>query len=236
MKKILFLAIVFFTIQMVSAQDTTNVSDNTVYNTAGIEVKPEFPGGYEEFYKFIGANYNTPTSKDFPGGKVYVSFVIEKDGSLTDIRILRDIGYGTGKEAIRVLELCPKWLPGEQNGKKVRCTFSLPIVLQGYINDISEVDVKPEYPGGIEEFYKFVQQNYSAPTQKGLNGQIIIEFVIESDGSIGNISILKDIGYDTGKEAVKVIKKSKKWIPAQKDGKYVRVLYKIPITIFAVNH
>jgi periplasmic protein TonB len=63
-------------------------------------------------------------------GKVYVTFVVEKDGSLTDIKVLRDIGYGTGKEAIRVLSKCPKWMPGEQNGKKVRVLYSLPITIQ----------------------------------------------------------------------------------------------------------
>lgn len=113
----------------VSSQDTINDSDDTVYNTAGIEVKPEFPGGVDEFYKFIGKNYNTPKSAGLKG-KIYVTFVIEKDGSLTDIKVLRDIGYGTGKEAIRVLKLSPKWLPGEQGGKKVRCTYSLPISIE----------------------------------------------------------------------------------------------------------
>jgi hypothetical protein len=109
-----------------SAQDTTNVSNDIVYNTAGIDVKPEFSGGMDAFYQFIGNNYKTPKVEKL-AGKVYVTFVIEKDGSLTGIKVLRDIGYGTGKEAIRVLELSPKWLPGEQNGQKVRCAFSLPI-------------------------------------------------------------------------------------------------------------
>ncbi len=103
--------------------------DNTVYNVAGIEVKPDFPGGLEKFYGFIGKNYQTPEEEGLKG-KVYVTFVVEKDGSLTDIKVIRDIGYGTGKEAIRVLNKCPKWTPGEQNGKKVRCTFSLPISIQ----------------------------------------------------------------------------------------------------------
>jgi hypothetical protein len=109
-----------------SVQDPTNVSDNTVYNTAGIDVKPEFPGGMDAFYQFIGKNYNCPKVERL-AGKVYVTFVIEKDGSIDEIKVLRDIGYGTGKEAIRVLELCPKWTPGEQNGKKVRCLYSIPI-------------------------------------------------------------------------------------------------------------
>jgi protein TonB len=129
MKKIIIIAIVFFSIQIAAAQEPTNGSDNTVYNTAGIDVKPEYPGGYEEFYKFIAKNYKTPNVAGLKG-KVYVTFVIEKDGSITGIKILRDIGYGTGKEAIRVLELCPKWAAGEQNGQKVRCTFSLPIAIQ----------------------------------------------------------------------------------------------------------
>jgi protein TonB len=103
--------------------------DNQIYNTAGIEVKPDFPGGINKFYKYVGDNYQTP-EEDGLNGKVYVTFVVEKDGSLTDIKVIRDIGYGTGKEAIRVLKKSPRWSPGEQNGKKVRVLYSLPITIQ----------------------------------------------------------------------------------------------------------
>ncbi|RTY92515.1 energy transducer TonB [Flavobacterium sp. GT3R68] len=103
--------------------------DNNIYNTAGIEVKPAFPGGIDKFYKFVGNNYRTPEEEGLKG-KVYVTFVVEKDGSLTDIKVIRDIGFGTGKEAIRVLKSSPKWVPGEQNGKKVRVLYSLPITIQ----------------------------------------------------------------------------------------------------------
>lgn len=102
--------------------------ENTIYNSAGIEVKPEFPGGIRNFYAFVGKNYKMPDELGLEG-KVYVTFVVEKDGSLTDIKVLRDIGFGTGKEAVRVLHFSPKWNPGEQNGEKVRCTYSLPISL-----------------------------------------------------------------------------------------------------------
>lgn len=103
--------------------------DNNIYNTAGIEVKPDFPGGMDKFYKFVGKNFQVPEEEGLKG-KVFVTFVVEKDGSLTDIKVLRDIGYGTGKEAIRVLKSCPRWNPGEQNGKKVRVLYSLPISIQ----------------------------------------------------------------------------------------------------------
>ncbi len=126
MKKILFLAIVFFAIHVVSAQDATSVATEKVYNTAGVELKPEFPGGIGEFYKFFGKNYNTPNVRGL-AGKVYITFVVDSDGSIVDIQVFRDIGYGTGDEAIRVLKKSPKWIPAEQDGKKVRCQFSLPI-------------------------------------------------------------------------------------------------------------
>ena len=105
--------------------------DNTIYTAAGIEVKADFPGGVDKFRNFIARNFAMPEDDDFPGGKVFVSFVVEKDGSLTDIKVIRDAGYGTGKEAIRVIKSSNvKWNPGEQNGRKVRMFFTLPISLQ----------------------------------------------------------------------------------------------------------
>lgn len=103
--------------------------DNNIYNSAGIEVKPEFPGGISKFYAFVSNNYQSP--EEDVKGRVIVSFVVEKDGSLTDIKVLKDIGYGTGPEAIRVLKRSPRWTPAEQNGKKVRCSYQLPINIVG---------------------------------------------------------------------------------------------------------
>ncbi len=81
-----------------------------------------------EFYKFVAKNYQTPLGKNL-SGKIYVSIVIEKDGSLADLKVLRDIGYGAGKEAIRVLLLSPKWVPGELNFKKVRSSYIISIAI-----------------------------------------------------------------------------------------------------------
>ena len=101
--------------------------DNSVYNLAGIELKPDFPGGMAKFYSYIGKNYTAP--EDCGGGKVFMSFVVEKDGSLTDLKFSREPCPGAGKEGLRVLKSCPKWNPGEQNGKKVRVLYSLPITI-----------------------------------------------------------------------------------------------------------
>lgn len=102
---------------------------------------------------------------------------------------------------------------------------------QDSIYDFKNVDVKPEYPGGTKAFYTFIAKNFKTPEQEGLNGKIITTFVIEIDGSISNVKVLQDIGYDSGKETIEVLNKSGKWIPAQKEGKPVRTRFQFPITI-----
>ncbi|PBJ13090.1 M56 family metallopeptidase [Flavobacterium sp. ACN6] len=120
--------------------------------------------------------------------------------------------------------------------------FSTETVAQEVIkNDdfkkLTEVSVKPDYPGGIVEFYKFVGQNYKLPAEvskQKLNGKVYLQFMIEEDGSLTNIEILRDkLGYGAGEEAVRVLKLSPKWIPASDQGKPVRVMYSLPITIQA---
>lgn len=107
-------------------------AEGTIYKTADLTENPSYPGGIEQFYKFIGQNYKMPvTPADVKlKGKVYITFVIEKDGALSDLKLLRDIGYGTGDEAIRVLKLCPNWIPGKVNGEPVATMYSLPIIVQ----------------------------------------------------------------------------------------------------------
>ena len=101
------------------------VEDNTIYNA--VEVKPDFPGGINKFYAYFMKNFKGPDEE--LSGKIQVTFVVEKDGSVTDIKVLRDLGYGTGKEAKRVLENSPRWKPGIQNGRPVRVQYNLPISL-----------------------------------------------------------------------------------------------------------
>lgn len=104
-------------------------TNDVLFTTAGVTEKPNFPGGMEKFYQFVGQNYQAPT--DFKGnGKIYIMFVIEKDGSITNTNILRDVGFGTGEEAIRVIKLSPKWIPAKKDGVPVRVQYSLPITLQ----------------------------------------------------------------------------------------------------------
>lgn len=103
----------------------------TINNTAELDKLPEFPGGINKFYTYVGNNFEKPEIEGMSTIKVYVSFVIEKDGTMTDIQVKRDPGYGLGKEAIRVLKsLKTKWSPGMIGSKPVRTSYNLPISVQ----------------------------------------------------------------------------------------------------------
>ena len=129
MKNFLILAVVIFSFQFVDAQEQILQPLDTIYNYKDVEVKPEFRGGVRDFYQFIAKNYIMPNVKKLRC-KVYVTFVIEKDGSIEEVKILRYLGYGTGEEAIKVLKKSPKWIPAQLKGEKVRSRFNLPISLQ----------------------------------------------------------------------------------------------------------
>ncbi|RBN50219.1 energy transducer TonB [Flavobacterium psychrolimnae] len=106
-------------------------SGNTIVNSLSLDKLPEFPGGINKFYSYVGNNFEKQEIDGSGSIRVYVSFVIERDGSMTDIQVKKDPGYGLGKEAVRVLKsLKTKWSPGMIAGKPVRTAYNLPINVQ----------------------------------------------------------------------------------------------------------
>ncbi len=103
------------------------VDDNKVYDFVSIEKQPEYPGGIAKFYKYLGGAIKYPpmAQENNVQGKVFLSFVVEKDGKLTDIQVTRGLGSGTDEEAVRVLKASPRWNPGIQNGKPVRVKYNI---------------------------------------------------------------------------------------------------------------
>jgi protein TonB len=101
--------------------------DKEVYKV--VEKLPSYAGGDEARNKFLVENIKYPEAamKNGIQGKVYVSFIIRADGSVTDVKIMRGIGGGCDEEALRVVKMMPKWIPGEQKGEAVDVAFNLPI-------------------------------------------------------------------------------------------------------------
>ena len=110
---------------------TPSASGGSIETTFVLDKLPEFPGGINKFLAYVGNNFEKPELEVEKTIRIYVTFVIEKDGSMTDIQVRKDPGYGLGSEAIRVLKsLKTKWQPGMIAGQPVRTAYNLPIVVQ----------------------------------------------------------------------------------------------------------
>lgn len=94
-----------------------------------VEQQPNFPGGLEELMKFLARNLRYPKAAQNVDveGKVYVQFVVNREGKVSQVTVLKGIGYGCDEEAVRVMNLMPAWTPGKQGGKAVSVRYNLPI-------------------------------------------------------------------------------------------------------------
>jgi protein TonB len=97
-----------------------------------VEEKPEPYGGMQTFYRYISKNLKYPAKarRIGIGGKVFVTFVVDKDGWLTEVNAVKGIGAGCDGEAVRVIQNAPKWKPGKQRGKPVKVRMTLPITFK----------------------------------------------------------------------------------------------------------
>ncbi len=239
----------------------TFAQDEKVYNHVSLKNPPSYPGGIQKFYEFLGASIKYPKAafENNIQGTTYLSFLIEKDGSLTDIKVDgKKLGSGTDEEAVRVLKLSKKWNPGMYNEKPVRVKyhipvkFSLPNKSKKAITAPSKSSVQPSshdkdktvyshvsmespptYPGGIAEFYKFLGANMKYPKAAiaaKIQGSVFVTFTIEKDGSLTDIKVDgQRLGGGTDEEAVRVLKLSKKWNPGTQNGEPVRTKYNVPV-------
>ena len=105
------------------------VVEEKTYELFDIQKPPSFPGGDGELMKFLAKNIEYPTlaKENNIQGVVALTFVVGKDGSVTDVQVVKDIGGGCGKEAVRVVKSMPKWVAGEANGNPVKVRFTLPV-------------------------------------------------------------------------------------------------------------
>ncbi len=210
-----------------------------------VEKMPEFVGGEQAMYKFIGDQIKYPDQAKTEGieGRVYVSFIVEKDGEISNVEILRGIGGGCDKEAARVIKSMPNWNPGQQRGENVRVQYRMPIkfTLNGNNKALADhskdplfqvAEVMPEYIGGKEAMYAYLQSNIKYPEaakKAETEGSVYVSFTVEKDGKITSVKVLKGIGDGCDEEAVRVIKNMPNWTPGQQRGQLVRVAYTLPI-------
>ena len=229
----------------------SHYDNDTIFSVC--EEMPEFPGGTEKFMEYLSSNIKYPEEAKEKGisGRVFIQFVIEKDGSVTNVKVMKGIGALCDDEAVRVVKSMPKWKPGKQKGKPVRVNYILPVSFkldEGESNKPVKGETKadekiyeapetmPEYPGGMDGLRTYLQENLTVPEKyqnmkSKAEYRVLVKFVVAEDGSITNVETMKPepAKKDLNDEAVRAIKGMPKWKPGTVDGKPVKVKYVIPV-------
>jgi TonB family protein len=210
-----------------------------------VQTAPQFPG---DIKKWLGINIKYPEDarKNNIEGTVFLSFIIEKDGSVSGVSVLRSVNSSLDNEAKRVIALMPKWTPGIQEGKPVRVQYRLPIRFELKNNELKPnnpdslystdnnyrlLQEKPRFPGDV---FKWLAGNLKYPEdarKNNIQGTVYVKFIIENDGSVTNAAVIASVvgGDSLDKEALRVVNSMPNWIPAQQDGHPVRTEYTLPI-------
>ena len=215
------------------------------------EVPPQFPGGVVEWMKFLSANMKYPAEakEKKQEGRVIVQFIVEKDGSITNAKVVRGVSPLLDQEALRVVGIMPRWNPGTQRGQAVRVQYTLPVMfsLNGKTDEIQQhqVEIKPNekgiyniveeaasFPGGMANCLKFLSENVKYPEdckKESIQGRVIAQFIIDKDGSVIDVKIVRGVHPSLDKEAIRVIEAMPKWTPGKVKGEPVKSQFTLPI-------
>jgi len=237
-----------------------------------VEKMPEFPDGERELFRFLRENIDYPPEIEQRGisGQVVSQFVVNSDGSISDIKIIRSLDPLLDAEVVRVIEAMPNWIPGKKNDEAVNVQFSLPVRFQIEAQEIVEVqetmswhemnieqieqllfratinldgmivsegfELKegerlPEFPGGRQALMQFLSNHIRYPVyaqEKGIQGRVVVQFVVNIDGSVVDVQVARSVHPSLDAEAVRVVQAMPRWTPAIQRGKKVRVIFTMP--------
>ncbi|RZJ63194.1 MAG: hypothetical protein EOO45_21730 [Flavobacterium sp.] len=232
--------------QSVQQSPAPKLNRDQVSQKKPVSERPEFPGGYKALASYISNNLGlteSPTGEDIQV-RCVITFVVDEEGGVTDIKVKGDPGYGIAKRIEEVLKKSPKWKPGKENGKAIKAAYTQPIVIQllggsemtaeerGYY-EASEVDVMPTYPKGEKALSDFISSEINRkildPDTKG-DFTIPIKFVVKADGSIGSLEI-RSGHYGLDKEIARVLAEKVKYTPGSLKGIPVAVLTAATLSI-----
>ena len=221
-----------------------------------VEVMPEFPGGQGALLKFLATNVRYPESavKNGIEGRVSCSFVVGKGGAISEAEVIRGVSPELNEEALRVINSMPVWSPGKQRGKVVNVKYTVPVtfrlsggkkkassrIVQRQIKEVDTsgrvftvVQQMPEFPGGQASLLKYLATRIKYPAiaqENGIQGRVSCSFVVDTDGSLKNIEVIRGIDPSLDREAVRVIREMPKWNPGVQNNMAVAVKYTVPVT------
>lgn len=223
---------------------------NAIYDAVE---QPALPaGGVEAFAQYLSDNQQYPTAALQAGaqGTVVVKFVVEKTGSLSDVAVAQPGNALLDAEAVRLIKAAPRWTPARHRGGVVRQSQQVPITFQipgetaaatapaatpaavGGTTQVVTADRPARPVGGTEAFFEWIQTNQKYPAlalQRKVDGKVMMEFVIEKDGSLNDIKVIKRLGSGLDEEAIRLLKAAPKWEPALYKGQPVKQKMVLPV-------
>jgi len=220
---------------------------NNLTHPDSLDIQPQFPGGEEALLKFLNENIEQPEVIVRTQGIAHIMYVVEQDGSASNVTVNTPIGDEFSGNLIATIAKMPKWLPGTINEQPK--DVGLQMWLGFYFSDtlveitplldtiarnryMAEHYVEPKFPDGIEALHRFLQNNIRFPResrQRGIQGTVFVTFVVERDGSISNVEVLRGIGGGADEEAIRVVSIMPRWIPGEQRRRPVRVQFNMPI-------
>lgn len=241
--------------EIASAYETTETNDFMPAGTEKeeivfevVEQMPEYPGGTAALMKFLSQNIKYPVEaiNNNIEGRVIVQFIVEKDGSIGNVQVVRSVHPDLDTEAARIIALMPAWRPGTQRGLPVRTKFTVPVLFRLQSPDNATaftssgrnsephdvVENMPEFPGGNAALMSFLSKNvkYPAEAEKAkIQGRVITQFIVSTNGEIRDAIIVKGVDPLLDNEALRVVNSMPNWKPGKEKGKSVDVKYTIPV-------
>lgn len=243
--------------------DTTKLKEDDTERDKAIALydaippMPCFPDGPQAMSQFITDHLQYPekAKKDSIQGNVFVCFNVEKEGTLTDIQVIRSISPELDNEACRLVNSMPKWIPAMKNGIPTSTRYILPVKFSLGDTGIQRsnpqsmnqtktqkgdktvlpdsIDAMPEFPGGQATLFTFLRKNIKYPVlaeEAGVQGRVIVTFVVDVDGSLTDIKVRNSVDPSLDKESLRLLKVMPRWIPRKIDGIPVRMDFTMPIT------
>ncbi len=202
-------------------------------------------GGMDKFNEFV--NQELDYSKITKPGKIVFTFTVAETGEIKDIRVVEFPYIEMATEIIRVLKKAPHWEPAKLGVKPISIHVRFPMNFADKKAEVlsnpeairknknlvdATTETPPQFEGGVKGLAEFIKNNFREPNVPyNLKGKILTSFVVDVDGSIVDIIVLKDLGFGTKEEAIRVLKSFPKWKPATQNGTPIRVVYSLPISI-----
>lgn len=232
MKSIFFIFFLQTSLICTNAQAQQPIPPNKILSYA--EKMPEYPKGQDSLKHFLAMKIRYPAASQMNGeeGVSFITFVVDSVGNVTNPEVIKSSYANLDAEAIRVIRLMPKWNPGMHNGRAVNVKYTLPVRFQFATGTLKRIEVAPQFPTGEADMMRFIKTNLKYPPAAKANkieGQSVISFIVNEDGSRENYKIEKPLGYGTDEEAIRIIQSMPLWRPGSLNHEPKRVKFTLPI-------